>query len=281
LKKRIQVVEIGKINKLRVVKELDFGVYLDGGQSGEILMPRRYVPADCKPDDEVEVFIYLDSEDRLIATTEKPFAMVGDFALLEVTSVNSVGAFMDWGLLKDLLVPYREQSQPMQRDKTYMVYDSISNRIVASSKIDKFLDNMPPNYEVGQEVDLIIANQTELGYKAIINKLHTGIIYKNEVFQTLKRGQKLKGYIKKVREDEKIDLSLLKPHYRKVDDVSEIILNKLKENGGFIDVTDKSPAESIYDMFGVSKKAYKMAVGNLYKAKRIILELKGIRLVKN
>jgi uncharacterized protein len=275
--------ELGKFNKLRVVKELDFGIYLDGKEHGEILMPRRYVPENCKPDDIIEAFIYLDSEDRIIATTEKPLVTVNEFALLQVTSVNSVGAFLNWGLLKDLLVPFREQKQTMEEGKSYIVYvyvDPHSKRIVASAKLDKFLDNLPPEYEIGQEVDLFICNQTEIGYKTIVNNAHWGMLYKNEVFTQLNRGQKITGYIQKIREDEKIDVSLQKPGYEKIDDISQMIINKLKEHNGFMAVTDKSPTETIYNLFGISKKNYKKAVGALYKAKRISIEDKGIRLIK-
>ncbi len=274
--------EIGKYNKLKVLKELDFGIYLDGEQLGEILMPRRYVPANCKPDDIIDAFIYLDSEDRLITTTEKPFAMVGEFALLRVVSVNSVGAFLDWGLSKDLLVPFREQTLTMEEGKSYVVYvyfDDESQRIVASAKLDKYLDNLPPNYGVGQEVNLLISGQTDIGYKAIINNLHWGVLYKNEVFQSLTKGQQIKGYIKKIRDDEKIDLSINKIGYDKIEDISNKILDELRKHNGFIDVTDKSAAETISKLFGVSKKSYKMAVGALYKSKQISIEPNGIKLI--
>ena len=274
--------EIGKYNKLKVLKELDFGIYLDGEQLGEILMPRRYVPANCKPDDIIDAFIYLDSEDRLITTTEKPFAMVGEFALLRVVSVNSVGAFLDWGLSKDLLVPFREQTLTMEEGKSYVVYvyfDDESQRIVASAKLDKYLDNLPPNYGVGQEVNLLISGQTDIGYKAIINNLHWGVLYKNEVFQPLTKGQQIKGYIKKIRDDEKIDLSINKIGYDKIEDISNKILDELRKHNGFIDVTDKSAAETISKLFGVSKKSYKMAVGALYKSKQISIEPNGIKLI--
>jgi predicted RNA-binding protein (virulence factor B family) len=277
------MVEIGKCNNLTVVKIVDFGIYLDGGQDGEILMPRRYVPENCNIDDVIEAFIYLDSEDRLIATTEKPYSMVGDFALLKVISVNDVGTFLDWGLQKDLFVPFREQLVKMQEGKSYIVYiylDVESKRIVASTKIDKFLNKLPIDYKQDQEVDLLIHSQTDIGYKAIINNSHWGILYSNEVFQPLAKGLKVKGYIKKVREDEKIDLSLYQPGYGKVDDISKKILNILQEHGGFLNVTDKSPSDTIYEIFGVSKKVYKMAIGALYKAKLITLEHNGIKLKK-
>ena len=276
------MIEIGKFNNITVVKELDFGIYLDGGDLGEILMPRRYIPENCKPDDTIQAFIYFDSEDRIIATTEEPYAQVGEFAMLKVVSVNAVGAFVDWGLSKDLLVPFREQKVSMEEGKSYLVYiyvDFESNRIVASAKLDKHLDLLPPDYIVGQEVDILIANITDIGYKVIINNLHWGILYKNEVFKTLNKGQKLKAYIKKVRDDEKIDLSLLKPGYDKVVDIKDIILQKIQSQGGFISITDKSPAEDIYSLFGISKKTYKQAIGALYKLRKIKLEENGVRLI--
>lgn len=276
--------DIGKLNKLRVVKEVDFGIYLDGGIHGEILMPKRYVPEDCKPEDIIDAFIYMDSADRIIATTEKPFAMVDEFALLTVISVNQVGAFLNWGLMKDLLVPFSEQTVKMEEGKSYMVFiylDNESRRIAASAKLDQFLDNKPPVFEVGEAVDLIICSKTEIGYKAIVNNTWWGVLYGNEVFQHLNKGQHIKGYIKKVREDDKIDLSLFKPHYAKVDDISVILMERLEERGGYLEVTDKSTPETIYDVFGVSKKAYKIAVGKLYKEKYITLEKNGIRIIRS
>ena len=277
------MLEIGKLNELRVVKEVDFGIYLDGGEYGEILMPKRYVPGDCKPEDVISAFIYRDSEDRIIATTEKPDAMVGDFALLKVVSVSTVGAFLDWGLPKDLLVPYREQSHKMETNKRYVVYiylDSDSERIVASTKINRFLDNLPPEFEENQEVDLFIISKTDMGYKAIVNNSHTGVLYENEVFQHIKQGQRLKGYIKKIREDEKIDLCLQKPGWEKLDDLSVKIIEYLKDNDGFIELTDKSEPEKIYQVFEASKKSFKKAIGALYKKRLIKIEEFGIRLVK-
>ncbi|HJO55829.1 MAG TPA: S1-like domain-containing RNA-binding protein [Candidatus Scalindua sp.] len=274
--------EIGVYNNLRVIKEVDFGVYLDGGEHEEILLPRRYVSEDCKVDNIIKVFIYLDSEDRFIATTETPYAMVGDFALLKVVAVESVGAFLDWGLLKDLLVPFGEQSPTMEIGKSYIVriyVDKQSNRIAATTRLDRYLDNTPGNFHAAQEVELLICNQTDIGYKAIINGTHWGVIYSNEVFQPLKSGQKTKGYIKKVREDNKIDLSLHKPGYERVDDITDTILNVLKEQGGFISVTDKSSPETINKLFGVSKKTYKKAIGAIYRKRLITIEDDGIRLI--
>jgi len=276
-----RMAEIGKFNRLRVKKRVPFGAYLDGGELGEILLPKRYMPQRCEVDDEVEVFIYLDSEDRIIATTEKPKAIVGEFAMLQVVSVASMGAFLDWGLPKDIFVPFREQKTRMEKGKWYIVavyFDHDSKRLVASAKIEKFLDNTIPGYSVGEEVDLLIASESDLGFNAIVNNRHTGVLYKNEVFQPLNRGDRVKGYIKKVREDDKIDLILQKPGYAKVDDNSQGILDKLKQHNGYIAVSDKSDPELIYSMFGISKKTFKKAIGGLFRDRVISIEEKGIRL---
>lgn len=273
--------EIGKLNTLRVVKEVDFGMYLDGGEHGEILLPKRYVPENAKPEDLLDVFIYLDSEDRIIATTETPYIKIGEFACLKVVAVTPMGAFLDWGLMKDLFVPFREQKLKMEEGRWYIVtvyLDPETKRLVASAKIEKFLDNLPPDYEAGQEVDLLIAGETDLGFNAIINNKHLGVLYKNEIFQPLRKGERLKGYIKKIREDEKIDLLLQKAGYAKVDDISMRIVEVLKKNNGFLPVTDKSDPDTIYELFGVSKKTYKKAIGSLFKFRIIEIEDKGIRL---
>lgn len=273
--------EIGSYNTLEVVKEVDFGVYLDGGPLGEILLPGRYVPENLEIGQELKVFIYLDSEDRVVTTTEEPLACVNQLAYLKVVAVNQVGAFLDWGLPKDLLVPFREQKQTMSEGESHIVYvyfDHESKRIVASAKIDKFIDNLPVEYEEGQQVELMIANATDLGYKAIIEDAHWGMLYKNEVFKALETGQRLFAYIKTVREDDKIDLSLYKPGYQKIDDFSETLLNYIKDNNGEITLTDKSPAEKINETFGVSKKTFKQAVGQLYKRRLIQISNEGIKL---
>ena len=274
--------EIGKINQLKIVKELDFGIYLNGGEHGEILMPKRYVPDNSKIDDLIDAFVYKDSEDRLIATTEKPLAMVGEFAFLKVVSISTVGAFLDWGLPKDLMVPYREQRHRMEIGKSYIVrvyLDQDTERVVASSRIDHFLDHLPPEFVEGQEVDLLIVSKTDLGFKAIINNTHLGMLYQNEVFQPLKQGQQTKGYIKKIREDKKIDLILEKPGHEKLDELAEKIMLELKENEGYLEVTDKSDPKMIYKRFGTSKKNYKKAIGALYKQRLINIEEFGIRMV--
>jgi len=274
--------EIGKINHLEVVKEVDFGIYLDGGDLGEILMPKRYVPEGTMPGDHLETFIYLDSEDRLVATTEKPLAMVEEFALLEVVSVTPVGAFLNWGLPKDLFVPFREQRQPMEEGKKYLVYvyvDTNTKRIAASSKIEQYLDNIPVDYDPDEEVDLIIVNETDLGYNAIIDNSHFGILYKNEVFQPLNPGDRVQGYIKKIRTDGKIDLRLEKIGYEKISSFVDRIIAELQKNKGFLPLTDKSSPEEIYQTFKISKKNFKAAIGALYKKRFIALEDNGIRLL--
>lgn len=276
--------EIGKLNTLKIVKKVDFGLYLDGEEHGEILLPSRYVPENVEVDEFIEVFIYLDSEDRIIATTIKPLAMVDEFAYLKVVSVNSFGAFLDWGLMKDLLVPFREQQQTMEEGRSYVVYvylDKDSRRIVASAKLDKFLDNIPPVYKTGEEVDLLIVSQTDLGYNAIVNNTHWGILYKNEVFQTLPKGKSMKGYIKKVREDDKIDLAIDKPGYERIDGVSAMILKKLEENNGFLNLSDKTDPEYIYLRLGISKKAFKMGIGALYKARKVRISNEGVHLINS
>ena len=276
------MVTIGAINELEVVKTVEFGVYLDGGRDGEILMPKRYVPEDCNVGDILKVFVYTDSEDRLIATTETPLAMVGEFAMLKVVDITSVGAFLDWGVMKDLLVPFREQQEKMEKGKSYLVYiylDHESQRIVGTSKLDKCLDNIPVDYEPGEEVNLIIAGKTVLGYKAIVDNSHWGVIYHNEVYQPLKTGQKLKGYIKLVRPDEKIDLRLDKPGFEKTEDTADIIIRKLNAANGFLPYNDNSSPEEIASMFHTSKKNFKRAIGTLYKQRKITIEDNGIRTI--
>lgn len=273
-------VEIGKVNKLKVLREVSIGVYLDGDTIGDVLLPKRYVPEGTKEGDEVEVFIHLDSEDRLIATTERPLAQVGEFAWLKVVSVSKFGAFLDWGLMKDLLVPFREQKEKMEKDRYYAVYvyfDDETGRIVASAKVDRFLDNVSPDYNPGDEVKLFIVGRTELGYKAVINGLHSGLLYYNQVFKPLQLGQQTKGYIARVREDEKIDLLLERPGYEKVDELSQQLLDALQKAGGFLPLTDKSVPADIEHRLGMSKKTFKKAIGALYKQRLVELLPDGIK----
>ncbi len=276
------MVEIGKINNLQVVKILDHGIYLDGEDLGEILMPSRYVPDNCEVSDSLEVFIYLDSADLLLATTETPYVMVGECAYLKVVDVNQAGAFLDWGLPKDLLVPYSEQINPMEVDKSYTVLvflDENTDRIAATQKLDSRLSEEAQYFKPEQAVDLLIFGKTDLGYKAVINNTHIGLIYKNEVFQPLTHGEKLKGYIKTIRPDRKIDLCLQLPGKDARDDLSSRILEHLKKNNGVSTLTDKISPEDIYENFGVSKKNYKKAIGMLYKKRLIRIEKDKITLL--
>ncbi|MFH1076468.1 MAG: S1-like domain-containing RNA-binding protein [Pseudomonadota bacterium] len=275
--------EIGRINKLTIKKKLEQGVYLDGGEFGDIFLPQKHAVGNCQPGDEVEVFVYIDREERLRATTEKPYATVGQFAKLQVVANELSGAYLDWGLQKNLLVPKREQHTKMEEGKSYVVFvflDRKTNRIAASSKLDKFLDLQPADYDEGEEVDLFIYDKTALGYKVIVNNAHWGMVYGNEVFQKLHIGQQLKGYIKTIREDLKIDISLQQSGYQRVDSVSQSILKTIKDLGGSIAVTDKSPPEDIYSLFGVSKKTFKKAIGILYKKRFITIGAKGIKLTQ-
>ena len=276
------MVEIGKINNLQVVKSLEHGIYLDGKELGEILMPSRYVPENCEVGNSLDVFIYLDSADLLIATTETPYVMVDECAYLKVVDVNPAGAFLDWGLPKDLLVPYGEQVSPLKIGQSYtvLVYlDENTNRIAATQKLDSRLSEEAQYFKPEQAVDLLIFGKTDLGYKAIINNTHIGLIYKNEVFQTLTHGEKLKGYIKTIRPDRKIDLCLQLPGKDARDDLSSRILEHLKKNNGVSTLTDKSSPEDIYENFGVSKKNYKKAIGTLYKKRLIRIEKDKITLL--
>ena len=249
-------IELGKFNQLEVVKEVDFGVYLDGGEEGEILLPTRYVPEDCKIGDFLNVFLYLDMDERLIATTLTPLVQVGQFACLEVAWVNQFGAFLNWGLMKDLFVPFS----------------------VASAKVERYLSKDRPEYASGDEVNILIWQKTDLGFKAIIDIKYSGLLYENEIFSTLQTGMEMKAFVKQVREDGKVDLILQKPGFEKIDDFSKTLLNYIRENDGRIRLNDKSPAEDIYATFGVSKKTFKKGVGDLYKKHLITLHEDGITL---
>ncbi len=277
-------VKLGKYNQLKVVKNVDFGVYLDGDEDGEILLPTRYVPENCKPGDLLNVFIYLDNEERLIATTLTPYVQVGEFASLEVAWTNQFGAFLNWGLMKDLFVPFREQKLKMVVGHRYLVYvyiDEESYRIMASAKVEHFLSKEMPRYREGQVVDALVWQHTDLGYKVIVDNRYSGLIYQSEIFQPIKMGNHLSAFVKQVRPDGKIDLELQRGGPRKVDDFAESLLHYIKSHQGFIPFHDKSDAEEIYAEFEVSKKTFKKAVGELYKKHLILLEENGIRLVDN
>ncbi len=276
-------IELGRMNRLTVVKAVDFGLYLDGGREGEILLPSRYVPENTQIGDEIDVFLYLDSEERLIATTEHPKAMVGDFAYLQVAWVNNFGAFLDWGLMKDLFVPFREQKMKMLKGQSYIVHlhiDEESYRIMASAKVERYLSKDMPPYKEGDEVDVLVWQKTDLGFKVIVDNRFGGLLYDSEVFRSLHTGDRTKAYIKQVRPDGKLDLTLNLHGKAAVDDFSEVLLEHLHKNGGKTSLGDKSPAEEIYARFGVSKKVFKKAVGDLYKRRLIEIVPDGLRLVK-
>ncbi len=279
---KTDMISLGKMNKLRVLRKSTSGIVLDGKELGKVFLEENQLTSPVKKGDEIEVFIYTKSKDHLIATILKPKAMVGEFTLLQVISKSSGGAFLDWGLEKDLFVPNNEQKTRMLVESSYLVHiyiDPHSNKFAASSKLDKFLDKVPASYTEEQEVDLLISDRTDLGYKAIINNAHSGVLYRNEVFKKIKYGQKIKGYIKNVRLDNKIDLSLEKPGFQKIDSTCNDILTYLKSNMGHASITDKSQPELISQTFGISKKSFKKAIGALYKRKQITIESDGIRLV--
>lgn len=276
-------IELGRFNQLTIVKSVDFGLYLDGGEAGEILLPSRYVPEVYEIGEELNVFLYLDNEERLIATTLTPYAQVGDFAYLEVAWVNEYGAFLDWGLMKDLFVPFSEQRKNMVRGKKYLVYiyvDEESFRIVASAKLDKFLVEEFPPYQEGEEVSITIWHKTDLGFNAIIDNSYSGLLYDNEIFQPIYSGDQLTAFIKQVRPDGKIDLILQKPGQEHVREFSDVLYDYLKKEGGQIGLHDKSSADEIYEVFGVSKRVFKKAVGDLYKKRLIVLGKNSISLTK-
>lgn len=267
-------IKLGDYNRMTVVKQVDFGIYLDGGDEGEVLMPARYVPEGCKPGDELDVFVYLDNEERLVATTQTPLAKVGDFAFLKVLWVNEYGAFLDWGLMKDLFCPFREQKMKMEKDKGYIVHvhlDNESYRIVASAKVEHYFDPSFPPYQHGDEVDLLVWQKTDLGFKVIVDNRFPGLVYKNQVFRDIRTGDRLTGYIDIVREDGKIDVMLQPTGRQMTMNLSDVLLDYLESHDGVCPLTDKSPAEDIYSMFNVSKKNYKKAVGDLYKRRLIVL----------
>lgn len=277
------LVDIGQFNSLTVIETLDHSVRLDAGDGGSVLLAGRAAPADCQPGDVLDVFVYVDAHDRLAATTEAPLACVGEFAWLKVVAVNEVGAFLDWGLPKDLLLPYGEQKYPPEVGKRVMVKVLLherTQRIIASTRIDSFVEEEAENLKNGQPVSILISDKTELGFKAIVDNRFWGVLYANEVYQPLTKGQRLTAYIKQIRPDQKIDLTLAEPGYATIPSLAEQIISRLREHDGFLMLTDKSSPETIRAVFKVSKKAYKKAVGALYKQRRIVIEDKGIRLIE-
>lgn len=274
------MLKIGKTNKLKVNRMVDFGAYLDGGEDTEILLPAKYFTPGLTVGDEIEVFVYKDSEDRLIATTEMPIAQVGEFAFMEVNQVNKVGAFLRWGITaKDLLVPFREQKADMREGGVYLVYvylDDATKRIVGSQKIEKFLGNVMPRYVKGDQVDILVTDKTPIGYRCIVDNLHYGMIYSNEVYQDIEIGKHYTAYVKNVRPDLKIDLMMGDRADRRTADLGTIILNAIKEAGGQLPYSDKTDPETIQQVFSCSKKDFKKAIGHLFKDKKIVITSQGI-----
>jgi uncharacterized protein len=276
------MLEIGQINTLKIVQRNTAGVFLEGGEQGKLFLPAHAVPENRALGDELEVFVYQASDDELVATTQVPLAQVGDIAWLKVIAKNSAGTFLNWGLPKDLLVPLSQQRHEMELGHSYLVkvlFDP-DKGIAATTYFEDYLAYEAFYFREGQAVTLLIADSTDLGIKAIVNHTHWGLLYKNEVFRPLKKGQKINGYIKHIREDDhRIDLSLYPPGYAKVEGITDKILTKLRQNQQFLPLSDKSSPEEIYAYFGVSKKVFKQAIGALYKQRLIVIEEQGIRLV--
>ena len=277
----LQMLSIGSYINLKILRKTSVGLFL-GNETDEVLLPNKYVPENYTIDDELTVFIYLDQSERPVATTLKPLALCNDFASLKVNYTNQFGAFLDWGLEKDLFVPFKEQVKPFEKGKRYLVYvylDEKTNRLAASSKVHKFLNNENLDLQPNQEVDLIVSTITDLGVNVIINKQHLGLIYKNELYTNLKIGDRLKGYIKTIRPDHKIDVSLQIQGVESIDKNVEKVLQELKNNQGFLGLNDDSHPEEIKTVLEMSKKAFKKAVGHLYKEHKITITEKGISIV--
>lgn len=276
------MIKIGQTNTLEVVRKAEFGLFLDASDYGSVLLPNKYVPQGTDLGSNVDVFLYFDSDNQLCATTETPIAQVGEWGLMKIEGVNSTGAFASWGIdKKDLLIPFSEQRARFRVGQDVLVFvytDKASGRIVGTTKFNKWLDNTPANYTKNQQVDLIIAERSELGYKAIVNGEHWGMIFSSDVFGKLFIGKRLKGYIKFVREDGKIDLSLQKVGTAKMDDLSSKVLDVLEKKGGFLPLNDKSTPEAIFAVFRTSKGTFKKTIGGLYKLGKITIDKEGIRL---
>ncbi|WP_462255388.1 CvfB family protein [Ferruginibacter sp.] len=275
------MIKVGEYNNLKVIREVAFGVYLDDGAEG-ILLPKRFMPENIKIGDDINVFLYHDGEDRMIATTQKPKGILGDIVKLRTISVTPQGAFLDNGLMKDIFVPKSKQQRGMIPNGEYLVkiyLDEQTGRLAATEKIEPFLSNDDLTVKVLDEVDLTVYRRTDIGYVVIINSLHTGVLHHNEIYRDITAGDQFKGFIKKIYPDNKIDVAAGKPGYNRVEDETQKILRLLNENDGYLPYYDKSDPEEIYSFFGMSKKTFKMTVGNLYKQKKISLEKAGIRLV--
>lgn len=275
------MISIGNFNTLKIARRTNVGLYLTDGTE-DVLLPKKYLPENFEINDDIEVFVYLDQEERPVATTLEPYIILNEFALLKVNYMNDFGAFMDWGLEKDLFVPFREQARPMTVGNYYIIYmhlDEKTNRLMGSSKLNQFLDNNNLTVEIGEEVDLIVTHITDAGINVIINEKHKGLMYQNEVFEDLRTGDRIIGYIKNIRPDGKIDVSRTKIGFEKVTDSASKILSELEFNDGFLGLNDKSHPDEIKTILEMSKKTFKQTIGVLYKEKKILIKQDGIYLV--
>ena len=275
------MIQIGEYNTLTILREKEQGLYLSDEEDNEILLPKRYVPKEFKIWDKLDVFVYLDNDERLVAVTDKPYIQRGEFAVLRCNQVSEHGAFLDWGMVKELFCPFREQAFKMKKGGWYLVYcfvDEKTDRLVASSKTNKFLSNQELTVEEFETVDLIVSHPSDIGMNVIVNKKHLGLIYKDNIFQDLSVGDKLKGIVKKIRKDNKLDIALGEIGYRNIEPNAEAIMVELEDNSGFINLTDKSSPEDIKEMLQMSKKSFKKAIGSLYKQKLITIKEDGIYL---
>tara|TARA_R110002096_G_scaffold355167_1_gene548385 strand:- start:10 stop:840 length:831 start_codon:yes stop_codon:yes gene_type:complete len=276
------MIKLGEYNALEILRDTEPGLFLGDGAEGEVLLPNRYVPEVFEIGEKIEVFVYLDNEERPVATTDKPYVKSGDFALLRCNQVTDFGAFLDWGLVKELFCPFREQAFKMKAGGWYLVHcylDDETERLVASSKTNRFLDNKELTVAQFDEVDLIVSHPSELGMNVIVNKTHLGLVFKDDIYKDISVGDRIKGIVKKVRNDNKLDISLNQIGYRNIEPNAEQILNELHDNGGFIPLSDKSDPEQIKAMLQMSKKSFKKAIGALYKDRLITIDQDGIRLI--
>ena len=273
--------EIGKMNKIKAVRSSENGMYLDGGELGEILLPNSSITEKLIIDEEIEVFIYHDHKQRLTATTVRPKGIVGEYVYLKTISVTGIGAFMDWGLQKDLFIPFAEQKETFEQGNSYLIYiyiDKVTGRMVGTAKVNKYLTNEPDGFIKGEEVEVLVCNKTDIGYNVIINDLCWGLIHSADITTDLRTNERMTGYIKNIKDDFKIDISFQQPSLKKVYELTDIIIDKIRENGGSLEITDKSSPDDIYSMFKVSKKVYKKSLGALYKQRIIVFEDNCVKL---
>lgn len=277
------MIHIGEYNTLEILRDTEPGLFLGDEEGNEVLLPNRYVPTVFDIGDTLNVFVYLDNDERLVAVTDKPYIKKGDFALLRCNDVTKHGAFLDWGMVKELFCPFKEQVFKMKKGGWYLVHcylDEETNRLVASSKTNRFLDNRELTVKQFDEVDIIVSHPSDIGMNVIVNKKHLGLIYKDEIFKDLSVGDRLKGIVKKVRRNNKLDIALGQIGYRNIEPNSQAILDELNDYGGFLELTDKSSPEAIKEILQMSKKSFKKAVGSLYKQRLIAIEENGIRLIE-